>query len=530
MNKRVFSFLLGMGCALKTFGFCGFYVAKADASLFNKASQVILVRDGLHTVITMQSDFKGNVRDFAMVVPVPVVLERSDIKVINGNLFQQLDAYSSPRLVEYWDNNPCYFYEAYPPSMGMANEAMSKSASGPADADEASKYKVTIKAQYQVGEYDILILDAKESKGLEAWLIDNGYKIPRGASEVLHPYILSNMKFFVVKVNLDKVVNESQNLRPIQIRFESRKFMLPIRLGMANANGEQDMIVYAFTRSGRVECTNYRNVEIPTDKYIPEFTQDIFGKFYADLFKKTVRREGKNNIFLEYAWDISGWNNMKCDPCSFTPPSVQMLREAGVDWIRDGRWGGYEGEVFFTRMHVRYDREHFPQDLQFQETTDKRNFQCRYVITHPALGPFDCREGKEYEREVYKRRERELQQLASLTGWDVSPYTDYIRKWQGFNINDYPPIRTGYFHKKLMKRDSVILCGGSTGTDTTEAWSTILTSEDNDHCETPYMQTIDKEENSSGLLHYLLLCTGLMVLLNVYLWFWFRKKSLIQKN
>ena len=31
--------------------FCGFYVGKADAKLFNEASQVILVRDGDRTVI-----------------------------------------------------------------------------------------------------------------------------------------------------------------------------------------------------------------------------------------------------------------------------------------------------------------------------------------------------------------------------------------------------------------------------------------------------------------------------------------------
>ena len=39
--------------------FCGFYVAKADAKLFNKASQVVLVRDGDRTVLTMANDFQG---------------------------------------------------------------------------------------------------------------------------------------------------------------------------------------------------------------------------------------------------------------------------------------------------------------------------------------------------------------------------------------------------------------------------------------------------------------------------------------
>ena len=87
--------------------FCGFYVAHADATLFNDRSEVILVRDGQRTIITMSNDFKGNVKDFAMVVPVPTVLQQSDIRIVERNVFSALDAYSSPRLVEYWDENPC---------------------------------------------------------------------------------------------------------------------------------------------------------------------------------------------------------------------------------------------------------------------------------------------------------------------------------------------------------------------------------------------------------------------------------------
>ena len=116
-----------------------------------------------------------------------------------------------------------------------------------------------------VGEYDILILSAKESSGLKTWLLDNGYKIPAGAEEVLEPYIKSNLKFFVVKVNPEEKKKLAGNfLRPIQIAFNSPKFMLPIRLGMANADGDQDLIVYAFTKKGRIECTNYRSISLPT--------------------------------------------------------------------------------------------------------------------------------------------------------------------------------------------------------------------------------------------------------------------------
>src|SRR5713226_5931225 len=88
-------------------GFCGFYVAKADTKLFNKASQVVLVRDGDRTVMTMANDFKGDLKEFAVVIPVPTFLQREQIHVGDKALIDHLDAYSAPRLVEYFDEDPC---------------------------------------------------------------------------------------------------------------------------------------------------------------------------------------------------------------------------------------------------------------------------------------------------------------------------------------------------------------------------------------------------------------------------------------
>ncbi|MEO0855116.1 MAG: DUF2330 domain-containing protein, partial [Cyanobacteria bacterium J06648_11] len=87
--------------------FCGFYVSQADASLYNQASQVILVRDGDRTVVTMANDFQGEADDFAIVVPVPVVLQPGQVHVGDPEIIKRLDAFSAPRLVEYFDKNPC---------------------------------------------------------------------------------------------------------------------------------------------------------------------------------------------------------------------------------------------------------------------------------------------------------------------------------------------------------------------------------------------------------------------------------------
>src|SRR3954463_5704503 len=87
--------------------FCGFYVAKADAKLFNKSSKVVLARDGQSTAITMASDYQGEPKEFAVVIPVPTFIERKQIGVVEMKTIDHLDAYTAPRLVEYHDPDPC---------------------------------------------------------------------------------------------------------------------------------------------------------------------------------------------------------------------------------------------------------------------------------------------------------------------------------------------------------------------------------------------------------------------------------------
>ena len=85
---------------------------------------------------------------------------------------------------------------------------MTLGAAGPqatlADGARNRALGVTVEAQYLVGEYDILILSATQSDGLETWLKENGYSAPEGASQVLGSYIRQGMKFFVAKVNLEE--------------------------------------------------------------------------------------------------------------------------------------------------------------------------------------------------------------------------------------------------------------------------------------------------------------------------------------
>ena len=415
--------------------FCGFYVARADTSLFNKASQVVLVRDDDRTVITMANDFEGDVEDFAVVIPVPTLIEREQINVGDRAIVEHLDAYTAPRLVEYHDPDPCMRYDRYKMS---ADSAFPQAANREEAKRSARSLGVIIEASYTVGEYDILILSAEDSGGLIKWLKKNEYRLPRGAEKVVDSYLKQDMRFFVAKVNIEEQSKLGyQYLRPLQVAYESNKFMLPIRLGTLNAKGKQELYIYALTRSGRVETTNYRTVKMPSNMDVPEFVQDEFAEFYRDMFTKQVVAENERAVFLEYAWDMN-W----CDPCAADPLSQQELRSLGVFWV--GGKGGSKiapmpaQDVFVTRLHVRYDSEHFPEDLVFQETGDRQNYQGRYVIRRPWKGEASC-DISDYQAEVRKRQEREAQQLANLTGWSIEDIRKKIPFPDGTNGPDDEP-------------------------------------------------------------------------------------------
>ena len=394
--------------------FCGFYVARADSSLYNSASRVVLSRNEDRTVISMMNDYKGDLKDFAIVVPVPSVLQKEQINVGDPKTIDHLDAFTAPRLVEYFDSNPCDRYRE------MEMDGVSKSVMVEEKAEgvraNSKSYGVKVEATYTIGEYDIQILSAKYSDGLEGWLKENGYKIPAGASAALKPYIKQKLKFFVAKVNLGEQAKTGLiYLRPIQFAYESERFMLPIRLGMINASGPQELLVYVLTKTGRVETTNYRTVRLPSDIEVPVFVKNEFASFYKSMFDYQSKKENNKVVFTEYFWNM-GW----CDPCASDPMSNKELKSLGVFWLNDSSRLGGDYPVFVTRLHLKYTNRTFPEDLMFQETGDTENFQGRYIINHPWNGSEnECSEAKQYFDQLEKNNDTRAKNLAKITGWDI---------------------------------------------------------------------------------------------------------------
>ena len=400
MRVLLFAAALSLLAAHPADAFCGFYVAGGDQQLFADATQVVLMRDGTRTVLSMQNNYKGPPQDFAMVIPVPVVLHEGDVKTLTKDVFAHVEAMGAPRLVEYWEQDPCA-----PP---VVVDALAMPAGVAMDADKPDRKPgdlgVKIEAKFTVGEYQIVILSAKESTGLDTWLHQENYKIPDGAEPLLRPYVEANMKFFVAKVDPKKVKFENGRaaLSPLRFHYDSDDFTLPIRLGLANSNGTQDLIVEILANNQRYEVANYKNVFIPTNIDVDASIKGKFGAFYAALFDRTIEKN-PGSVVTEYAWQATS-----CDPCPGPTLDPSELATLGGDVL--GAGDGYY-DLVLTRLHARYGKD-IKDDLHFKAAPPvaggrefvrdggkleegarpdaANNFQGRYAIRYPWTGPIRC--------------------------------------------------------------------------------------------------------------------------------------------
>jgi hypothetical protein len=368
--------------------FCGFYVAAATGELYNDSSQVVIARNGDRTTLSMFNNYRGDPKEFALVVPVPPGIKKEDVKVIDAKMFAELDKWSAPRLVEYWEQDPCF----KPRPMKMPSNCPMCGGSMPTPTSVAPPRDLGVKveAEFSVGEYDILVLSAKESTGLETWLRQNKYNIPAGAAAILKPYVESKIQFFVAKVNLKRLAEtpgrstkDGVFLSPLSFGYKAKTVALPIKLGMINGRGVQDLMIFMISMKGRFQVTNYANPKVPTDIDVPEtmMQKGKFGAFYLKMFDKELAKHDGKAVFTEYAWQSGA-----CDPCAADPISAATLQALGM-----GDMSNNYQPAFITRLHARYSKETFTKDLEFDETSDQSTFQGRYIVRHPWRGKVSCK-------------------------------------------------------------------------------------------------------------------------------------------
>jgi MYXO-CTERM domain-containing protein len=194
-------------------------------------------------------------------------------------------------------------------------------------------------------------------------------------------------------------------LSPLRFHYDSEQFTLPIRLGLANSSGTQDLIVNILAPHQRYEVANYANVTIPTNLDVKDSIKDRFGAFYAALFDATLAKT-PGAVVTEYAWQANS-----CDPCPGPVLDPNDLATFGADVIGQ-RYKNVDAMGWvLTRLHARYGRD-LANDLVFRAvdpiiggrgipdehgevstevvSDSSNNFQGRYIILHPWKGAISC--------------------------------------------------------------------------------------------------------------------------------------------
>ncbi|WAS99090.1 DUF2330 domain-containing protein [Nannocystis punicea] len=416
---------------------CGFFVERAGTPLRSRAATVVLLREGDRTVVTIQSAYSGPPEDFALVVPVPQVLRRGDVRTLQRDVLARVDADSAPRLFESWEQDPCA--QAKQEARGISVDW--GNTTSPAFGTVRTDRQVRTEARFAVGEYDVEILGARDSARLVEWLRGRGYVLPDGAEAALRPYVQAGMKFFVARVAIDRVRRDAGGevtLSPLRFHYESERFELPVRLGLLNADGPQDLVVHVLAHA-RYEVANRDNLAVPTGLELTPATTAVFDKVYAALLDHVFAARPRA-VLTEYVhapetWAPLDWVTLRSlggdvlwdsprapapashglefdvaaeDPFLATDPGVRSKYHGKGP--RPRVWGRSEGPygLTHTRLRLRLDPGDPGEDLVFAaapavrgampdrpvaglpEPAGRDDFRASYVVRHPWPGMVAC--------------------------------------------------------------------------------------------------------------------------------------------
>lgn len=344
--------------------FCGTFVGGAGSNLTNHTSQVVMVREDNLTTLTLAADYQGSASDFAIVIPVPEVLDPADVRVVSADLIRRLDQYSTPRAVKYTCDDVFSSQQDYSvltagcavgagfgcASSGMALDSISA-------IGESADDSVTVENEFQVADYQIAVLSAEESGDLFGWLGRNGYALPEGGEAILQSYIDAGTYFMAVKVLTDPSSDAPTYLPPLQFSYEAESMSLPIRIGTISAEGQQEVIIYAITEQYDVGISNYPELRVDDEC--------MFEGNLTDYYKEKLDTLTANQAgwIKEHSWDMG----QSCDPCTGTDPfTVEEMGELGFAGADTGHYGSFLGHL--TRLRVRYTAEQAKADLSLYET------------------------------------------------------------------------------------------------------------------------------------------------------------------
>lgn len=444
--------------------FPGFIAGKGDAERVSNSTQVVLLKKGDHTVVTVWSDYEGPLDRFALVLPVPADVELEAVKTLKRDAVDHLDEISAPRFHEFWEKDPCEPGEAdqeWQRDLRVKDSAANFLGAGMPDVSGGQKLPpemlLDFDPQFKEGEFTFALVPSGQS--VQAFLQKQGLNVPAAAKERLARYESAGMQMLVAEVTASKVeLGGARRALLSPIRFSTQQpYAIPSTLGLANSNGQQELIVYVLHPEKRFEAKNYGNVFPPTNVNVDMAVKERLGEFYAGLHDALLAKDPRA-FLVEYAWPTV---KLCGEPCPNAPIGIHELLSLGVDVVEGDvpkaerlpkpqpltdeekaqlkavdkatrkqleaqrretvrRRGVLDRNSYvITRLHHRYDAKGLPEDVQVQpaasveggvalptgpdgnmagsvESAQENRLQIRYAATHPSKKVLQCENPTRY--------------------------------------------------------------------------------------------------------------------------------------
>ncbi|PJA93559.1 MAG: hypothetical protein CO132_02375 [Candidatus Kerfeldbacteria bacterium CG_4_9_14_3_um_filter_45_8] len=236
----------------------GLMVPQPNTSVYETGQEAVIYYENGHEEMMVSSSFRGDAEEFAWIVPTPNIPE-----VTRGSweMFVGLRQITTVAQNDYTIS-------------GFGDSAFST-------ADYISEPAVVEIERTSVGYYDIAVLEARTTEGLQDWFTDNGFYYPVEGEYILDEYIDAGWYFTAVKLNTSELssatssdVTKGDSL-PLHFSFDADKMVFPLQLSQV-ARLYNDTTTTSKTKlKNNVDITLY--LIAPERRSLPGFTQRYSG-------------------------------------------------------------------------------------------------------------------------------------------------------------------------------------------------------------------------------------------------------------
>jgi hypothetical protein len=240
------------------------------------AQKAVIIRDGAHEILLLQTTYSGPAAAFAWVVPVPSRPAPDDIFIASSDFIKGALLTTQPT-VSTGLRDPWAF------SLGMAGGFRG-----------IEKRQVTVWQELLVGDYQVAVLSATGGTSLVGWLRANGYSVPASLGPVAAEYARKRWCFVALKMNPRRVGGQAllKDVQPLGLRFEAERLVYPLRISAVSAP-ERTTLVLVVYAPGVVQPRELPTVGLPSD------TKLARGEAYQALVRRTLAEHQGRALLVE---------------------------------------------------------------------------------------------------------------------------------------------------------------------------------------------------------------------------------------